>query len=313
MAAMRSLAELRLSFCRGGRYCSEESDAGLLGIYFMHNFDGKQVLALESRRSREMAALITTYGGHPVLAPAMREVALESHSDAMRFISTLLQGGFDMVIFLTGVGTRLLAATAETTISREQLVSALGRVRVVARGPKPTAALKELGVAVHVAVPEPNTWRELLAALDREWPPPALRGVRVAVQEYGAPGAELLAGLQERGAVVTRVPVYRWALPENLEPLRAAIHSIAASEISVAIFTTSIQIAHLFQVAKEMQLEEPLRRGLKQCVIASIGPTTSEELQRHGLQVDLEASHPKMGMLVKEAAERCQGLLERRT
>jgi len=273
------------------------------------NFSGVRVLALESRRAKEMAALIANYGGQPVLAPAMREIALESNPEAIQFTAALLKGEFDVVIFLTGVGTRWLAGIAETVVPRDQFTAALRRVRVVARGPKPTAAVKELGVAVHVAVPEPNTWRELLAALDREWPPPALRNLRVAVQEYGAPGAELLAGLQERGARVTRVPVYRWALPDDMAPLRAAVRSLAANEIAVAVFTTSVQVTHLFQVAAEMALEEPLREGLRRCVIASIGPTTSEELQRRGLRADLQASHPKMGMLVKEASDRSAEML----
>ena len=269
----------------------------------MSNFGGARVLALENRRAKEMASLISTYGGQPLMAPAMREVALDSNTEAVHFLSALLGGEFDMVIFLTGVGTRSLAVIADTTMAREQFAAALRRVRVVARGPKPTAALKELGVTVNVNVPEPNTWRELLAALDRELPAPAMRGLRVAVQEYGAPAAELLAGLQERGAVVTRVPVYRWALPDDLGLLRSAIQSLVAGEVGAAIFTTSVQVAHLFQVAAEMRQEEPLRLGLRRCVIASIGPTTSEELQRRGLKADLEASHPKMGVLVKEAAD----------
>jgi uroporphyrinogen-III synthase len=275
----------------------------------MSNFNGAPVLALESRRAKEMAALIATYGGKPVAAPAMREMALDSNTEASRFLAAVVKDEFDMVIFLTGVGTRSLAAIAETTMTREQFVAALARVRVVARGPKPTAALRELGVGVSVTVPEPNTWRELLAALDHELPPPAMRGMRVAVQEYGVPGAELLAGLQERGAVVTRVPVYRWALPEDLEPLRAAVRSIAAGEIAVALFTTSVQITHLFHVAAEMSMEGALRSGLRRCVIASIGPTTSEELERRGLRPDMEASHPKMGILVKEASDNCAELL----
>jgi uroporphyrinogen-III synthase len=279
------------------------------GTNRMSNFAGARVLALESRRAREMSALIATYGGRPVLAPAMREVPLESHSDAARFVAGLARGEFDVVIFLTGVGTRLLAGIAEGAGSRDPFVAALRKVSVVARGPKPLAALKELGVPVRIAAPEPNTWRELLAALDGEFPPPALRGLRVAVQEYGAPGAELLAGLQERGARITRVPVYRWALPDDAGPLRAAVQSLAKGEIDVALFTTSIQATHLFQVASEMSLEEPLRAGLGRCLIASIGPTTSEELQRRGLRPDLEASHPKMGVLVKEASDRCAELL----
>src|SRR5580765_7681946 len=112
----------------------------------MSNFNGTRVLALESRRGKELATLITTYGGRPELAPAMREVALESNTEGARFAAALIQGEFDVVIFLTGVGTRLLAAIAEKAGSREQFVAALGRARVVARGPKPMAALKELGV-----------------------------------------------------------------------------------------------------------------------------------------------------------------------
>ena len=66
-----------------------------------------------------------------------------------------------------------------------------------ARGPKPVAALKELGIAPVVTAPEPNTWRELLSALDENRSTLPLKDKRVAVQEYGAPNAELLAGLAE--------------------------------------------------------------------------------------------------------------------
>ena len=41
------------------------------------------------------------------------------------------------------------------------------KLPVVARGPKPVAALKELGISPVVTAPEPNTWRELLSALDQ--------------------------------------------------------------------------------------------------------------------------------------------------
>src|SRR5262249_34118561 len=130
------------------------------------NFAGMKVLALESRRGKEMAALITTYGGAPVMAAAMREVALDSDCQATKFIATLVKGGFALLIFLTGVGTRWLADIAGATATREQLASALTRVRVAARGPKPTSALRELGVTAQITAPEPNTWREMLAAID---------------------------------------------------------------------------------------------------------------------------------------------------
>jgi uroporphyrinogen-III synthase len=278
----------------------------------VRGFDGLRVLSLESRRGPEMARLIETYGGKAVVAPSMREVPLESNVRAVEFVGKLAAGQFDMVIFLTGVGTRALARVAESVCPREEFVAALRGVSVVARGPKPIAAMREMGVAVTLAAPEPNTWRELLGAFDERRDTLPLAGRRVAVQEYGASNPELLAGLAERGAVVTTVPVYQWALPEDLEPLREAVRKIAGGEIDVALFTTSIQVAHLLQVAAEMKLEDEVRRAFARIVVASIGPMTSEELKAEGFAADIEASHPKMGFLVKEAAEQSAGHARRK-
>ncbi len=274
------------------------------------SFNRLRVLALESRRAKEIASLIETYGGAATVAPSLREVPLESNPDALTFADGLLAGAFDIVILLTGVGTRALLEVVKTKHPRDGFIAALRRTKVVARGPKPLAVLREWQIPVWVAAPEPNTWRELLAALDATGD--SLAGKRIAVQEYGAANPDLLAGLETRGAVVTRVPVYRWALPEDLEPLRAAIRAIAARELDVAIFTTATQLVHLLKVAATMEQEAEVRSGLKHLVVASIGPTTSEELRQEGIQIDLEASHPKMGFLVREAAERSADLIRAR-
>jgi len=281
----------------------------------MSGFDGLRVLALESRRAPELAKLITTYGGEPLVAPSMREVPLESNKEALTFAARLLAGEFDMVIFLTGVGARALLGVVETVHDRGIYIAALQRVKVVARGPKPIAALREIGITPAITAPEPNTWHELLRALDdagKASPELGLQGARVAVQEYGVSNPEFLSGLRDRGAAVTRVPVYQWALPHDLAPLRAAIRAIAEGTVDVALFTTAVQAVHLFQVATEMQLEEPVRNGLNRAIVASIGPTTSEELQRQGIRADLEPSHPRMGFLVKEASEQAGELLRQK-
>lgn len=271
---------------------------------------GLRVLALESRRRRELAALIRTYGGQPLEAPAVREVPLESNPVALDFADRLMRDEYDIVIFLTGVGTRVLVSVVERTYPRETFIAALARTKVVVRGPKPLAVLRELRVPIWVAAPEPNTWRDLLAAIEAKAEERPLGGARVAVQEYGVSNTELLETLRGRGARVTPVPVYRWALPEDLEPLKSAVTAIARGEVDVVVFTTSVQIVHLRQIVEEMRLDADVRRELARTVIASIGPTTSEELKRHGLVADLEASHPKIGVLVREAAERSAGLLQ---
>ncbi|MEP7309007.1 MAG: uroporphyrinogen-III synthase [Acidobacteriota bacterium] len=273
------------------------------------DFHGLRVLALESRRATEVASLIATYGGAPVVAPALREVPLESNTEALAFAAALLRDELDIVIFLTGVGTRVLVSAIEHACTRDQFVTALARTKVVARGPKPLAVLRELHVPVWIAVPEPNTWREVLAAMDARAAEQSLAGARIAVQEYGVSNAELLDGLAARGARVSRVPVYRWALPDDITPLKNAVAAIAAGDVDAVMFTTGVQVVHLWQVVRDLKVEPEVRRGLARAVVASIGPTTSEELRRHGLSVDLEASHPKFGLLIRELAERSESLL----
>jgi uroporphyrinogen-III synthase len=191
------------------------------------SFDGLRVLTLESRRAPEMAKLISSHGGNAMVAPSMREIPLESNTAALAFGRKLSEGGFDAVIFLTGVGTRALSRVVETIYSHEQFVAELRKIHIIARGPKPVAVLREWEVPIALTAPEPNTWREVLRALDEGAATVPLKGRRVAVQEYGVSNPDLLAGLAERGAQVTSVPVYEWCLPEDVGPLRAAIEAIA--------------------------------------------------------------------------------------
>jgi len=274
----------------------------------MRNFEGLAVLTLESRRGQEMIKLIESYGGRAVHAPAMREVPLSSNPEALNFADGLFAGRFDIVIFLTGVGARALLHVLEDAHPKERVLEDLRKVSIIARGPKPVVVLREWKVPIALTAPEPNTWHELLQAIDASQPD--LRGKRIAVQEYGVSNPGLIEGLGQRGADVTSVPVYRWELPEDTGPLRAAVTEVIASRIDVALFTTGVQIDHFFQIAEQERKKDELKAAMERLVKASIGPMTSDTLRGHGLLVDLEASHPKMGFLVKEAAEQAQALLQ---
>ncbi len=268
------------------------------------SFTGMRVLSLESRRAAEMAELIRRQGGEPVQAPCMREMALEQNEEAFRFAERLFAGEFDMMILLTGVGTRLLDRVLATRYPAGQFAEALRRITVIARGPKPAAALREMNVPVAVTAPEPNTWRELLAAVAGR------PERRIALQEYGRPNPELVEALIRRGAEVTPVRVYQWDLPEDTAPLHDAIRRLAAGELQVALFTTAIQIQHLLRIAAEARLEDAVLKALGRMVVGSIGPTTTEALEEFGVRPDLEPSHPKMGFLVRETARRAEEFLK---
>ena len=277
------------------------------------DFAGLRVLSLESRRAQEIATLIANCGGRPLVVSSVREVPLESNREGLDFARQLAEKRIDMVIFMTGVGVRLLLRVVETAYPRKEFVASLSRIAVVTRGPKPTAALREMNVPISAIVPEPNTWRDLLALLDERPDALPLQGRRVALQEYGVLNKELTAGLEQRGAKVISVPVYEWALPEDTRPLREAVSSILGGKVDVFLATASVQVRHLFEVAEEMGLREKLRAAMARTFIASIGPLTSEELQRQRIPADMEPSHPKMGFLVKEAADKASAGLQKKS
>jgi len=278
----------------------------------MPGFNGQRVLSFESRRAEEIAKLIRNNGGEPIIAPSTREVQTPNDGE-QKLIRGILNHEFDAIILMTGVGSRALIQAAEAICTREEFLVALRQTRVVVRGPKPAAVMRELNVPVTLAVPEPNTWREIVKALDENAAHVPLRGKRIAVQEHGEPSPELYAALRDRGGEVVPVRVYRWELPEDTAPLKSAIRQLTQNAVHVVLFTSSVQYVHAAQIAAEMGLSSEFAKALSETVVASIGPTTSQTLRESGIRVDLEPSHPKMGFLVKEAAEKSAALLHEKS
>ena len=162
------------------------------GVIFPMSFVGLHVAAFESRRAKELARLIERHGGHSHVSPSMREVPLDDNTQAIDFAHRLITAEIDVVILLTGVGTKLLVEAIERHVNRERFLSALADTTTIARGPKPKAMLGELGITPTFCAAEPHTWREILQTLDQHLP---LAGLTVALQEYGETNPSLLAGL----------------------------------------------------------------------------------------------------------------------
>ena len=271
------------------------------------DFSGLRVAAFESRMAEDMTRLIERYGGQAFVAPSMEEVPLEDNHEVLAFGEDLLAGRVDLLLLLTGVGTKTMVDVLQTRYGSKPVVDALGRTIMVARGPKPRAALREFGLSPTIEVPEPNTWRDILTTLDREKP---VNGLRLAVQEYGVANPELLEGLRQRGADVTRLPVYRWMLPRDVAPLQRVLEAIIDGHIDVVLITNAVQVDHAMQVLSKPLRQDAFRTALARVVVASVGPTASERLRSYDFPIDFEPSHPKMGTLVKESAERSRALLQ---
>ncbi len=271
------------------------------------DFHGLTVASFESRMAVEMARLIGRYGGKSLVVPALREIPLEDNSAALEFGMRLMTERIDMLILLTGAGTSALFDLLRMRYSWPSIVEALARTAIVARGPKPAAALRALALKPTATVPEPNTWVDVVRTVDEHLP---VKGLRVAVQEYGMPNPALHEALQRRGAAVFQVPIYKWALPDDLVLLRRALENMMAGEVAVLLITNAAQVDHVMQVLELDGKVEFFRSAVTKMVVASIGPTTSERLRYHGWPVDFEPSHSKMGILVKELSEQIYEIIE---
>ncbi|OGW86805.1 MAG: hypothetical protein A3A81_04050, partial [Omnitrophica bacterium RIFCSPLOWO2_01_FULL_45_10b] len=213
-------------------------------------FEGLPVISFESRHAKAMQMLIEKHGGKPWIAPSMKEIPLEENPEALRFGEKLFATEIDILILLTGVGTRTLIEVLKTKYSIEQIKSSLQKITIVVRGPKPAAALAEIQLRANVTVPEPNTWHEILTAIDQNC---SVKSRRVAVQEYGISNSKLIAELEKRGAQVFAVPVYQWALPDDTEPMKKAIEAVNKSEVRIILWTNAQQVLHVLKIAREIK------------------------------------------------------------
>ena len=175
----------------------------------------KTIAILESRLGQQMVELVAKHGGVPFHAPALAEVADVDPAFVAELVRKLETRAAKVAIFQTGVGTRALFAATDALGLTVTLLKLLAASIIAVRGPKPTAALRSRDVRIDISARDPFTTHEVLEALQAV----PVASERVIVQRYGVTNTELEEALKARGAEIIEIPTYRWALPENTQPL----------------------------------------------------------------------------------------------
>jgi uroporphyrinogen-III synthase len=253
------------------------------------------VALLESRMSHELARLVEKHGGEPLCVPAMRECPEQSNETARRLIDELTNDRHELVVFMTGVAVSLLFETAEQLGRRSELVAALGRLTTLARGPKPTAALRGFGVTPTLTAREPYTSAELIDALSGL----ELARRRVIVLHYGERSQTLAETLLARGAKLEELYLYRWAPVEKTERLEELAMQVVRGEIAALAITCQAQFRHFYRSAEQIGLARELVRALNEdLIVGAVGPTCEAALRAHGVRAHVVPDNPKMGPLI---------------
>jgi uroporphyrinogen-III synthase len=268
----------------------------------MPDFRGARVALLEARFSEDAANMVRRLGGHPISAPALREVPRDIPQLCNGFVPSLARAPQPVVVCLTGAGVRALFAQAVEQGCEPALGEALARATTVCRGPKPAGVLASRGLPVSLRAAEPFTTTELIAVME----PLDLSGRFVALLHYGELNTTLSTWLRERGADVHELLPYEWQLPKDLAPIDDLVHRLLTGGVDVLVFTSQVQVRHLFEVAGVDRAAALIERMNDATITGAIGPTCAAALEAVGVRPAFVASPPKLAPLLNGLAELCE-------
>jgi len=154
--------------------------------------------------------------------------------------------------------------------------------------------LRSRGVRIDFSAAEPYTTDEVLEAIGAV----LIEGERVVVQRYGATNSKLETALRASGAESIEIPTYRWALPQDTQPLVALMDALEQRHVDAAVFTSASQAYNLFALAESLGRKDALAANLNRTLVASVGPVCTAALAEFGVTVGVEPRPPKMGPLV---------------
>jgi uroporphyrinogen-III synthase len=255
-----------------------------------------QVVALaEGRQLEELALMLENEGAKVIRCPMVSTLDAPDSLAVRVWLEELMANRFSLVVLYTGEGVRRLAAFAEREGMWDAFVNALGRTKTITRGPKPVRALKELGLAPTMMSSLPTT-DGLIATLSKE----PLNGLTVGVQLFSDAPIALLPFLDQASAVVRTVLPYVYAPASDADRVEALVRAMAEGKINIFVFTSSPQVARIYEVAKERGLENSLDQGWGKVKVAAVGPIVADELKSRGIPVDI---CPEQGFVMKNLVQ----------
>jgi len=245
--------------------------------------DGYRILILETREEAQFSRLLAEQGADVLQCPMFSIHDVPDSASVETWIRRFIERPFDDLVLLTGEGLRRLLKVARRIGVDQDFVTALGKARKFARGPKPGRALREIGLETQATTEKPTSEgvAEMLSRLD-------LKGRRVALQLYpDKDHSALIGAIKAQGAEVDTVLPYVYDAKAADANIITAIEEMAAGRIDAIALTSSGQPRRLFDVAQAHGCEARLREALKRTPIASVGPVVSDELRAHGLSPDI--------------------------
>ena len=243
--------------------------------------NGPTIAVAEGRDLEKLAGMLESGGAEVIRCPMLAMVDPVDVKRLDDFLSALINGDFDEVVFMTGEGVARFFAHAARVDSAEALEVALKSIRVTARGFKAVNALKSRGITP-TGIADPPTSEGIVAY----WavnPPVGLRvGIILAGDEPATRLENHLSGMAKWVAVSS----YRYAPASDSDAVGSLLGRMKRGEIHVLALTSIAQARALMNSAARQGT--PLPAALGSTRIASIGPALSRFLEDHGIPVAMQ-------------------------
>lgn len=247
-------------------------------------FEGRLIAIPETRQLDVLAGLLERRGAQVMKCPL---VAIHDSPDQVRVTSWLRRFIEDAdtlhdLILLTGEGVYRLLSASDRIGLLDEFISRLGQVRKISRGPKPGRALRSIGLGSDVVAKVPTT-----TGVIGELESMQFNSDFVPIQLYGNdPNRPLQSYLRERGLEPVPVSPYIYAEASDERRVLNLIESLARGKVDAIVFTSQPQIRRLLSVARQHGCETDLYKGLKDCLVAAVGPLVADALFNRGIHVD---------------------------
>jgi len=232
---------------------------------------GRRIVVTRAReQASELKRLLEDSGAQVLQFPTIEIAPPESWESLDRIIDA----PYDWLVFTSVNG---VSAYFDRLFAKGKDARALAGSKIAAVGQATADDLRARGILPDL-VPERFLSAELLPLLPQDQ-----RGLRTAVIRAEEGRDDLLTELRRRGGEVDLGIAYRTiAATYDLDELRQLI---ATDAIDVVTFTSASTVDQFFA----RLTEDERARVLQTALIASIGPTTSEAIQRYGKAPDIVA------------------------
>ncbi|MHB1137435.1 MAG: uroporphyrinogen-III synthase [Microthrixaceae bacterium] len=250
------------------------------------------------RRAEEQQELLHRLGARTVHAPTVRTLPLGADEGLRAATEAIIADPPDVVALSTGLGVRSWTEAAESMGLGDELTRVVLGATVLARGPKAAGAAVTAGWRVDWRAPNASS-AEMVDHVGSL----GVRGRRVAVQLDGREDPVLADAIAAHGATVVAVRVYRWLLPDDVEPVLKLIDAVCDRHVDAVTFTSSPAVWNLESIARSNGSIERLRDRLSNGVLnVCVGPICADAARSAGFDNPIQPVAARLGSMAKALA-----------